>query len=102
MPLIVDNTVATPVLLRPIEYGADIVIHSLTKFLGGHGTTLGGVIVDSGNFPWAAARRTFPDVQRAGSFLPRPGLHRAFRPSRLYRALPQRLFAHHRRGAAAA
>jgi O-acetylhomoserine (thiol)-lyase len=52
VPLIVDNTVATPILLRPIEYGADIVVHSLTKFLGGHGTTLGGAIVDSGRFPW--------------------------------------------------
>jgi O-acetylhomoserine (thiol)-lyase len=52
VPLIVDNTVATPILLRPIEYGADIVVHSLTKFMGGHGTTLGGMIVDSGNFPW--------------------------------------------------
>ena len=53
VPLIVDNTVPTPILLRPIEYGADIVVHSLTKFLGGHGTTMGGIIVDSGNFPWA-------------------------------------------------
>src|SRR6478672_5488856 len=52
VPLIVDNTVATPILLRPIEYGADIVVHSLTKFMGGHGTTLGGAIVDSGRFPW--------------------------------------------------
>src|SRR5436190_5517365 len=52
VPLIVDNTVATPILLRPIQYGADIVVHSLTKFLGGHGTTLGGAIVDSGRFPW--------------------------------------------------
>jgi O-acetylhomoserine (thiol)-lyase len=52
VPLIVDNTVATPILLKPFEYGADIVIHSLTKFLGGHGTTLGGAIVDSGRFPW--------------------------------------------------
>jgi O-acetylhomoserine (thiol)-lyase len=52
VPLIVDNTVATPVLLRPIEYGADIVLHSLTKYMGGHGTSLGGAIVDSGNFPW--------------------------------------------------
>ena len=52
VPLIVDNTVATPMLLRPIEYGADIVVHSLTKFLGGHGTTLGGAIVDSGRFAW--------------------------------------------------
>src|SRR6201997_2923311 len=53
VPLVVDNTVATPVLLKPFEYGADIVIHSLTKFLGGHGTTLGGAIVDSGHFAWA-------------------------------------------------
>ena len=53
VPLIVDNTVPTPILLRPIEFGADIVVHSLTKFMGGHGTTMGGVIVDSGRFPWA-------------------------------------------------
>jgi len=52
VPLIVDNTVATPILLRPIEYGADVVVHSMTKFMGGHGTTLGGMIVDSGRFPW--------------------------------------------------
>jgi O-acetylhomoserine (thiol)-lyase len=52
VPLVVDNTVATPIMLRPIEYGADVVVHSLTKFLGGHGTTLGGAIVDSGRFPW--------------------------------------------------
>src|SRR2546425_1658659 len=52
VPLIVDNTVATPILLRPIEHGADIVVHSLTKFMGGHGTTMGGIIVDSGRFPW--------------------------------------------------
>lgn len=52
VPFIVDNTVATPVLLRPIEYGADVVVHAMTKFIGGHGTTLGGIIVDAGNFPW--------------------------------------------------
>jgi O-acetylhomoserine (thiol)-lyase len=52
VPLIVDNTVATPILLKPFDYGADISVHSLTKFLGGHGTTLGGAIVDSGRFPW--------------------------------------------------
>jgi O-acetylhomoserine (thiol)-lyase len=52
VPLIVDNTVASPILLRPIDFGADIVVNSLTKFLGGHGTTLGGIIVDSGNFDW--------------------------------------------------
>ncbi len=60
VPLIVDNTVATPILLRPIEYGADIVVHSLTKFMGGHGTTLGGAIVDSGRFPWKEHARRFP------------------------------------------
>jgi O-acetylhomoserine (thiol)-lyase len=60
IPLIVDNTVATPILLRPIEHGADIVIHSLTKFLGGHGTTLGGAIVDSGRFPWTVHAGRFP------------------------------------------
>ena len=47
IPLVVDNTVATPILLKPIDYGADIVLHSLTKFMGGHGTTLGGIIIDS-------------------------------------------------------
>jgi O-acetylhomoserine (thiol)-lyase len=60
IPLVVDNTVATPILLRPIDYGADIVVHSLTKFLGGHGTTLGGAIVDSGRFPWQMHARRFP------------------------------------------
>ena len=60
LPLIVDNTVATPILLRPIDYGADIVIHSLTKFMGGHGTTLGGAIIDSGRFPWKAHAGRFP------------------------------------------
>ena len=57
VPLIVDNTIATPVLLRPFEYGADVVVHSMTKFMGGHGTTLGGMIVDSGKFPW----RKYPE-----------------------------------------
>ena len=60
VPLIVDNTVATPQLLRPFEFGADIVVHSATKYLGGHGTTLGGVIVDSGRFPWAEHKARFP------------------------------------------
>src|SRR5256712_12279112 len=60
VPLIVDNTVATPILLRPFEYGADIVLHSLTKFMGGHGTTLGGVIVDHGRFPWEKHAARFP------------------------------------------
>jgi O-acetylhomoserine (thiol)-lyase len=60
IPLIVDNTVATPILLRPFDYGADIVIHSLTKFMGGHGTTMGGIVVDSGKFPWREHTRRFP------------------------------------------
>ena len=71
VPLIVDNTVATPFLLRPIEHGADIVVHSLTKYLGGHGNSLGGVIVDSGKFPWAEHKARFkrlnePDVSYHG------------------------------------
>src|SRR2546429_815296 len=70
VPLIVDNTVATPILLRPIEYGADIVVHSLTKFLGGHGTTLGGAIVDGGKFPWTAHAQRFPMFTR-----PDPSYH---------------------------
>jgi O-acetylhomoserine (thiol)-lyase len=60
VPLIVDNTVPSPILLRPIEYGADVVVHSLTKFLGGHGTTMGGIIVDSGRFPWETHAKRFP------------------------------------------
>ena len=59
IPLIVDNTVATPILLRPIEHGADIVVHSMTKFMGGHGTTLGGMIVDAGHFPGQGTLRAF-------------------------------------------
>jgi O-acetylhomoserine (thiol)-lyase len=60
VPLVVDNTVPTPILLRPIQYGADIVIHSVTKFMGGHGTTLGGMIVDGGQFPWPSHAERFP------------------------------------------
>lgn len=71
IPLIVDNTVPSPYLLRPIEHGADIVVHSLTKYLGGHGTSLGGAIVDSGKFPWAEHADRFkrlnePDVSYHG------------------------------------
>jgi len=60
VPLIVDNTVPTPILSRPIQFGADIVVHSLTKFMGGHGTTMGGIIVDSGKFPWVEHASKFP------------------------------------------
>jgi O-acetylhomoserine (thiol)-lyase len=71
IPLIVDNTVASPYLCRPFEHGADIVVHSLTKYLGGHGTTIGGAIVDSGKFPWAEHKERFkrlnePDVSYHG------------------------------------
>jgi O-acetylhomoserine (thiol)-lyase len=71
VPLIVDNTVATPYLLRPFEHGADIVVHSLTKYLGGHGNSIGGAIVDSGKFPWAEHKQRFrrlnePDVSYHG------------------------------------
>ena len=59
MPLIVDNTVATPILCKVFDHGADIAIHSLTKYIGGHGTTVGGIIVDSGNFDWAAQPERF-------------------------------------------
>jgi O-acetylhomoserine (thiol)-lyase len=67
MPLVVDNTVPTPVLCRPIEHGADIIVHSLTKFMGGHGTTLGGIVVDGGNFPWARYPSRFPMFTRPDS-----------------------------------
>lgn len=64
IPLVVDSTFATPYILRPIEYGADLVVHSATKFIGGHGTTLGGVIVDSGNFDWKSSGK-FPQIADA-------------------------------------
>ncbi len=60
VPVIVDNTVPTPYLCRPFEHGADIVVHSLTKYMGGHGTTIGGVVVDSGKFPWEKHKKRFP------------------------------------------
>ena len=64
IPLVIDNTFGTPYLIRPIEHGADIVVHSATKFLGGHGTTLGGIIVDSGNFDWKASGK-YPQISDA-------------------------------------
>lgn len=72
IPLIVDNTFATPFLLRPIEHGADIVVHSATKFIGGHGTSLGGVIVDGGRFDWKAQPDKFPTLAK-----PDPSYHGA-------------------------
>ncbi|WP_158771072.1 O-acetylhomoserine aminocarboxypropyltransferase/cysteine synthase family protein [Paraglaciecola sp. L1A13] len=70
VPLIVDNTVATPALLNPIEYGADIVVHSLTKYMGGHGNSLGGIIVDSGKFPWTEHKKRFAMLNE-----PEPAYH---------------------------
>jgi O-acetylhomoserine (thiol)-lyase len=68
--VIVDNTVATPALCNPIEFGADIVVHSLTKYIGGHGTSIGGVIVDSGKFPWAEHAQRYPELNE-----PEPSYH---------------------------
>lgn len=70
VPLMVDNTVATPILIRPIEHGADIVIHSLTKYMGGHGNSLGGIIVDAGKFPWGNYPERFPMLNT-----PEPSYH---------------------------
>lgn len=70
LPLVIDNTFGTPYLVRPIEYGADVVVHSATKFIGGHGTTIGGVIVDAGKFDWAAHADKFPQLVE-----PNPSYH---------------------------
>ncbi|MFU8784208.1 O-acetylhomoserine aminocarboxypropyltransferase/cysteine synthase family protein [Aliidiomarina sp.] len=70
IPLVVDNTVPTPILCRPIEQGADIVVHALTKYIGGHGTTIGGIIIDSGKFDWAAQPERFPQLNK-----PDPSYH---------------------------
>ena len=70
VPVIVDNTVPTPVLLKPIEFGADIVVHSLTKYMGGHGNSIGGIIIDSGKFPWAEHKARFPMLNT-----PEPAYH---------------------------
>ncbi len=72
LPLIVDNTIATPYLIRPFEFGADIIVHSATKFLGGHGTVIAGVIVDGGKFPWAKLAAKFPGLTE-----PDPSYHGA-------------------------
>ncbi|MBR5964451.1 MAG: O-acetylhomoserine aminocarboxypropyltransferase/cysteine synthase [Bacteroidaceae bacterium] len=72
VPVIIDNTFATPFLFRPLEHGADVVVHSATKFLGGHGTSLGGVVVDGGSFDWKAAPEKFPTLA-----LPDPSYHGA-------------------------
>jgi O-acetylhomoserine (thiol)-lyase len=83
VPLIVDNTVATPLMLKPFQHGADVVVHSLTKFVGGHGTTLGGAIVDSGNFPWAEHSERFAIFNQ-----PEPAFHNVV----FARDFPERAF----------
>jgi O-acetylhomoserine (thiol)-lyase len=81
VPLIVDNTVATPILLRPIAHGADIVVHSLTKFMGGHGSAMGGILVDGGNFDWQAQAARFPQFTQ-----PDPSYHGLIYAERFGRA----------------
>jgi O-acetylhomoserine (thiol)-lyase len=70
VPVIVDNTVPTPALLKPIQWGADIVVHSLTKYMGGHGTTVAGIIVDAGTFPWTEHAEKYPQLNE-----PEPAYH---------------------------
>ena len=99
VPLIVDNTVATPLLCRAFDYGADIIVHSLTKYIGGHGTTIGGAIVDSGKFDWAAHPDRFSVMNTPRPLLSRRGVHRGHGRSRLHRTLQSCPAAKHRGGA---
>jgi len=91
IPLIVDNTVATPILLRPFDYGADIVVHSLTKFMGGHGTTMGGIHSRQRQVPLGRALQAVSDVQRARRVVQRSRLYGSFWPGGLRRTLSKRL-----------
>jgi O-acetylhomoserine (thiol)-lyase len=84
VPLIVDNTIATPLLLKPLAHGADVVVHSLTKFIGGHGTTLGGAVVDGGTFPWSEHAARFPTFNQP---------EKAFHDVVFARDFPERPFA---------
>ena len=99
VPIIADNTVATPLLLKPFQHGADVVIHSLTKFVGGHGTTLGGIVIDAGTFPWG----DHPD--RFGLMVePEPAFHGVryatdFPGGPVRHSLPDGRSAQYRRGA---
>ena len=99
LPLIVDSTFSTPYLTKPIEFGADIVVHSLTKWLGGHGTGIGGIVIDSGKFNWAGGKHPLFDA--AGRLLSRPALGprpaRTARAARLYPAHAHRSAAQPRR-----
>ena len=96
IPLMIDNTMASPYLCRPIEHGADIVVHSATKFIGGHGTSIGGVIVDSGRFPWNNG--ALPTTARAQHGLSRHSFSRDVRRLRLHHQGPRRRFARLRPG----
>ena len=99
IPLIVDNTFATPYLLRPIEYGADIVVHSATKFIGGHGTAIGGVIVDGGKFDWAVSGK-FPCLNRGRTLATHGGcFYTSGWGCGLCDAYSRRIAARHRRNA---
>ena len=99
VPVIVDSTVTPPPLLKPIDYGVDIVVHSMTKYMGGHGNSLGGVIVDSGKFPWTEHAAKFPGLTRAGTGLSWHRVQRRPRPRGLHRAGAHRAAAQHRFGA---
>ena len=100
VPYIVDNTLATPYLCKPIDHGADIVVHSLTKFLGGHGNSIGGLIVDAGTFNWSR-ERPLSDAQRAAAGISRHRAARDVRQFRLRHRLPGAGAARHRPGAVA-
>ena len=89
VPFIVDNTLATPYLCRPKEHGADIIVHSLTKFMGGHGNSIGGVIVDCGTYDWLGAKQEVHDAGRAQPQLQRHAAGRDLRQLRLRHRLPR-------------
>lgn len=99
VPVIVDNTVATPYLCRPFDFGADVVVHSLTKYIGGRGTTIGGMIVDSGRFDLGGQQGALPRAQRAGPGLSRRHLYRGTGTRPPIRPRPGGAAAQHRRGA---
>ena len=96
-PLIVDNTAPTPYLVRPFDHGVDIVVHAATKYIGGHGTSIGGVIVDSGNFDWAAHADRFPGLTKPDPAYHGVGLDRGRRPGGLHHPGPHGAAAQHRR-----
>ena len=97
IPLIVDNTVATPYLCRPIDFGADIVIHSLTKYIDGHGATIGGIIVDSGKFDWAKDPKKYPMLNEPDPFLSWCCVYRNIWSGCIYWLLPSGPFKRNRR-----